>query len=110
MQIQVTRSTELQAGYVELNGNTVRRSEELTEDVIVDLDEFGCVVGVEFLDLDRVPLAKEIADKFHVTTSDRPMLELALQHLMRWKATSGSLTHKSQVQARDQNGRTLEAC
>lgn len=109
MQIQVTRSSELHAGYVELADKKIHRSEELTDDVIVDLDEFGCVVGVELLDLDQLPSAADIAAKFHVITAERPMLELALRQLVRWTASSGSLTSQSQVQAKEDLGRALES-
>ena len=110
MQIQVTHSNALHAGYVNLTDKKIWRSEDLTDDLIVDLDSLSCVVGVELLDLDRVPSAADIAAKFHVASAERPMLELALRHLMRWKATNGSLTRRSQVQAQAEPGRTLESC
>ncbi|CAM3205019.1 DUF2283 domain-containing protein [Corynebacterium gottingense] len=110
MQIQVTRSPEMSAGYIELTDRPVSHSDELNADVIVDFDRFDCVVGVELLSLQRIPSIDDITLRFHVKTQERGFLELGLKHLMRMTATSGSLTNASQVHAEAVNGRELEAC
>lgn len=110
MQIQVTRSRDMEAGYIELAERAVSHSEELGDGIIIDLDELDCVVGVELLTLRQIPSLKMISSRFHVKDSEKDMLSLALNHLMRMTATSGSLTVESQVSAAAVGGRELEAC
>ncbi|MDK4206814.1 DUF2283 domain-containing protein [Corynebacterium pseudodiphtheriticum] len=110
MQIQVTRSRDMEAGYIELAERAVSHSEELDDGIIVDLDEFDCVVGLELLSLQNIPPIKKIDSRFHVKDTEQDMLRLALRHLMRMTATSGSLTSKSQIKAAAIDGRELEAC
>lgn len=43
--------TEAQAGYVTVSSRPIARTKILTDDLIVDLDDKGDVVGVEVLDL-----------------------------------------------------------
>ena len=110
MQIQVTRSRDIEAGYIELAERAVSHSEELDNGIIIDLDEFDCVVGVEFLSLRHIPSIESISSRCHVKTQERDILRLALRHLMRMTATSGSLTAESQINAAAVGGHELEAC
>lgn len=110
MQIQVTRSRDMEAGYIELAERAVSHSEELDDGIVVDFDELDCVVGVELLSLRHIPSLEMITSRCHVKTRERDMLSLALNHLMRMTATSGSLTVESQVNAFAVGGRELEAC
>ncbi|MGP5602891.1 DUF2283 domain-containing protein [Corynebacterium casei] len=109
MKIQVTQADDMTAAYIELNSRAVKQSVELTPDVIVDCDQFDCVVGIELLSLSRIPRPQDIENKVHVHTEDQKTLGVALSHLMRMSATSGSLTSRSQVQAAPVEGRELEA-
>lgn len=110
MHIQVTRTRDLEAGYIELAEREVSHSEELNADVVVDFDDWDCVVGVELLSLRRVPSLEQISSRFHVKTNEQGLLKLALNHLMRMTATSGSLTSASQINTATVDGRELEAC
>ncbi|MDK8845762.1 DUF2283 domain-containing protein [Corynebacterium sp. MSK297] len=110
MQIQVTRSRDMEAGYIELAERAVSHSEELGDGIIVDLDELDCVVGLELLSLRYIPPMEKIVSRFHVKASEQDLLRVALTHLMRMTATSGSLTAKSQIKAAAIDGRELEAC
>ncbi|MBK4158473.1 DUF2283 domain-containing protein [Corynebacterium macginleyi] len=110
MQIQVTQSRDMEAGYIELAERAVSHSEELDDGIVVDLDEFDCVVGVELLSLRHIPSLEMITSRCHVNSREQDILRLALKHLMRMTATSGSLTVESQVSAAAIGGRELEAC
>lgn len=53
-------------GYIGLSDNDVVRTRQLNDEVLVDLDEFGMVVGIEFLRLDaEIPFSR-LTDEFHV--------------------------------------------
>lgn len=63
--VSVKIDTEAGAAYLRLGRGQVARTVEFTEDVYVDLDQFGVVVGIELLDLDTpLPLDK-LAARFH---------------------------------------------
>jgi uncharacterized protein YuzE len=50
-------------GYIGLSGNDVVRTRQLNDEVLVDLDEFGMVVGIEFLRLDaEIPFTRLIEE------------------------------------------------
>jgi len=110
MQIQVTQSRDMEAGYIDLADRPVSHSDELGAGIIIDLDELDCVVGVELLSLRRIPTLEMISSRFHVKAREQGMLRLALNNLMRMTATSGFLTVESQVNAAAVDGRELEAC
>ena len=48
---EVERDLEAEAAYVRVGSGVIVRTEQLDESTLVDYDEFGGVVGVEFLNV-----------------------------------------------------------
>lgn len=74
------------ACYIRLSDMPVRHTVELSEDILVDLDEFDIVVGVEVLDMSAPLPLSELCKKMHVREGDQrylaklqPSLEYSLQ-------------------------------
>lgn len=64
--ITVEVDTEIGAAYIQLSDAEVARTEEYSEDINVDLDELGVVVGIELLDtLVTVPL-DDLTVRYHI--------------------------------------------
>ncbi|WP_414627415.1 DUF2283 domain-containing protein [Corynebacterium sp.] len=97
------------AAYIQLNDGLINVSQEIDESTIVDVDEFGCVVGVEFLNLTKIPSADCIRKRAHVKECDVATLELYLQQLMRTSFTNSSLTSHSRVRASNPRVNQLES-
>ncbi|MGA8245720.1 MAG: DUF2283 domain-containing protein [Nocardioides sp.] len=58
--------TVLETAYIHLSDGQVARTVDVNDDIAVDLDAFGLVVGIEILD-QRAPLPfTELLDRFHV--------------------------------------------
>ncbi|WP_062521674.1 DUF2283 domain-containing protein [Demequina silvatica] len=90
----VTVDFSANAAYLTLTNNAVEETRELTDSVLVDLDEFSVVVGVEVLNLAApLPVATLVRD-FHVP-------EAALELLSPMRATvlqvSGTETENGQA-------------
>jgi uncharacterized protein YuzE len=60
--------TEAGAAYLRLNHNPVARTCEFTETVLVDLDVYDVVVGIEILDLGQPVALDELAKLHHIDT------------------------------------------
>ena len=54
------------AAYLLLSDHEIARTCEVAPGVLVDLDGYGIVTGVEVIDLDAVIPYSELIDKFHV--------------------------------------------
>jgi uncharacterized protein YuzE len=66
--IRVEIDTEAGAAYVALTSAPVARTVELTDSVLLDLDEFDIAVGVEVLELAaEIPFTRLVRD-YHVST------------------------------------------
>lgn len=64
--ISMTKDVDANAGYIYFSHKTVATTETLTDSVLVDLDEFGIVVGIEVLNLSaEIPL-EELERKYHL--------------------------------------------
>ena len=62
-QIEVSVDAELDVAYIRLSRNKVVRTIDLTDDVMVDLDDLNVAVGVEVLTLDaHIPFSKLESD------------------------------------------------
>ncbi|WP_367403756.1 DUF2283 domain-containing protein [Kocuria marina] len=62
------------AAYIRMRDEAVASTEEVAEDVLVDLDEFRVVVGVEVLTLTaKIPFA-DLDRKYHVHSEDIELL------------------------------------
>jgi len=57
---------EADAAYLTLTSKAVARTCKLTDDVLVDLDEFDMVVGVELLSLAALLPVDQLITEFHV--------------------------------------------
>jgi uncharacterized protein YuzE len=73
---EVRVDEEANAAYISMSEMAVYTSRQLSDDVIVDVDEFGMAVGVELLTLDaQIPL-QTLTDQFHVRSADIELLRL----------------------------------
>lgn len=57
---------EVGAAYLRFTENSVDRTVEFDDDINVDLDEHGVVVGFELLDLQKSIPLDQLTDEFHV--------------------------------------------
>lgn len=57
---------ELRVAYIKLQQAPVKSTVELTEDVLVDLDDYGMVVGIEVLDLNTEIPMRRLAEELHI--------------------------------------------
>ncbi len=66
---------EANAAYLEVSGNVVVETCEAAPGVLIDLDEFGCAVGIEVLSLSlKIPVSA-IERDYHVRPSDLEVLK-----------------------------------
>jgi uncharacterized protein YuzE len=56
------------AAYVRLSVGHVARTVEFSEDLNIDLDRHGVVVGIELLDLGTAIPLDDIAERYHIRT------------------------------------------
>lgn len=61
---------EANAAYLEVSSNDVVETCEVAPGVQVDLDEYGCAVGIELLSLSLSIPVDEIGRKYHVRKED----------------------------------------
>jgi uncharacterized protein YuzE len=67
------------AAYLRLNTNSVARTVEFSEDIYVDLDAMGVVVGVELLDL-TIPIPMDaLTAKHHIHSDSLRILTAAVE-------------------------------
>jgi len=77
--IKVEVDTAIGAAYIQLSDAAVSRTEEYSEDINVDLDDHGIVVGIELLDTAvSVPL-DALAARYHIKGSTMVHLLASLQ-------------------------------
>jgi uncharacterized protein YuzE len=89
--VSVKIDTEVGAAYLRLGRSQVARTVEFDEDIYVDLDQFGVVVGIELLDLDTSQPLDELGTRFHINASALDVLVRAIQWgAPRRNVTSGS--------------------
>lgn len=77
--VSVKIDTEAGAAYLRLERSQVERTVEFDEDIYVDLDQFGVVVGIELLDLDTFLPLDELGARFHINASALEVLVKAIQ-------------------------------
>lgn len=88
--ITVEIDTEIGAAYVTLSDAEIARTEEYNEDIAVDLDQLGIVVGIEILDLSvSVPL-DELVARYHIKSSTLARLLAGLRPQPAQTATMSS--------------------
>lgn len=91
------------AAYITLHDVSVARTVEINPSCFVDLDEFGCVIGVELLG-PTAPSVSEISTRVHVKGEDLERLGKALALVPRYSLTSSSLTSRSRLHTSDSTG------
>lgn len=64
--MKITYDTGANAVYIELSDRDVARTVDVTDSVLVDLDEFDVAVGIELLDPETIPNLAEIMRHYHV--------------------------------------------
>lgn len=80
------------AAYIELNDAPVARTKELSEIVLVDLDEYNVVVGIELLSPATAPRVREITQSYHVSTECAHRLDQVLDTVRELRITGGQPT------------------
>lgn len=63
------------AAYLRLSDALVKRTCEAAPGVLVDLDEYGVVVGIEILELDVYIPRAALIEKYHVRSEQLDVLE-----------------------------------
>lgn len=97
--IKITVDTELDVAYIRLSSNKVARTVELTDDVMVDVDALGVVIGVEVLALDAVIPFTRLHEELHVHSD---VIEI-LRQIQPSVAASMRLTQGSEGTSRAAN-------
>jgi uncharacterized protein YuzE len=91
IQIEIDPSAAL--AYVELGHGDVARTVEFTPEVMVDLDPYGMVLGIEFLSLSvdfDSDLRTRLANEHHVSSQVLNILPAALDALADWNRQAAS--------------------
>ena len=95
--IKVEIDTAIGAAYIQLSDAAVGRTEEFSEDINVDLDAHGMVVGIELLDTSvPVPL-DQLSVRYHIKSS-------TIAHLLASLQSSSPAVMSSAAQSLDQAG------
>jgi uncharacterized protein YuzE len=94
--VSVQVDTDAGAAYLKLSAGAVDRTVEFTEDIYVDLDRFGVVVGIELIDLETSLPLDQLASRFHISSET---LELLI-NAIRW-GTPGSVLTSANPKAED---------
>lgn len=76
--VSVKLDSDAGAAYLRLGTSSVSRTVEFSEDIFVDLDAMGVVVGVELLDLTNSIPMDELASKFHIHSESLRILSAAI--------------------------------
>ena len=77
--------------HISLSDRPVASTEEFSDDVLVDLDEFGVVIGIEVLDLDAELPLTDLCRRLHIHKDDEPHLARLLPTLRGYRRERGAL-------------------
>lgn len=58
------------AAYIAMSDEDVAATREASQEILVDLDQFGVVAGIEFLRIDAEIPFQKLIDDFHVHSDD----------------------------------------
>lgn len=109
IEVNITPKLEIdldaEAAYLRLADSAITSTKNVTEAVLVDLDELNMVVGIEVLDLDTAIPFSVLTDKFHVHSEQM----VALRQLGR-TPRSFMLNASPQGTLRTQRNDRLEFC
>ena len=100
---QLSVDTEARAAYVTFSEAPVKsaRTLEVSDVILVDLDEFDMVVGVEILDLDTTVSVSELVARCHFPPGAEDALRALLPYISTWRQQIASTSSKSVVRAED---------
>lgn len=102
MGIRLVIDREARAAYITLRDDEVARTCQVTESVLVDLDNMGVVVGVEVLSLTaKIPFT-ELHEKFHVhsdTIEALRIIQPTVSSFLMMHAADGVSTVRPREQA-----------
>lgn len=94
------------AAYVSMSDEDIASTVQVSDEVLVDLDQFRVVVGIEFLRIDADIPFQRLIDDFHVRTNDieklralRPSIAGHLQAAAEGVSTTSASTVFSRVTA-----------
>ncbi|MDV6230861.1 DUF2283 domain-containing protein [Rhodococcus cercidiphylli] len=100
---QLTVDTQAQAAYVTFSDApaTVCRTREISDVVLVDLDEYDVVTGIEILDLDAALSISDLLTQCHFAPGSEEALRILLPYVSTWRQQIDSTSSKSVVRAGD---------
>ncbi len=87
----ITVDPAVDACYISLSSNPVEQTEEFSEDVLVDLDEYGVAVGIEVLSMTATFPLTDLCSKLHIHSRDESFLATLLPtlgHSLRFTVSS----------------------
>ncbi|MCW1250644.1 DUF2283 domain-containing protein [Acaricomes phytoseiuli] len=64
--LKVLVDTEVNAAYLQLSDREVASTIEYSEELLIDLDGFGLIRGIELLDLEAAIPYEDLASNFHI--------------------------------------------
>lgn len=88
--IFVEIDTAVDAGYIRVSDAKVTSTSEFSESIVVDLDEYGRVVGIEVLELGCTLPVGDLTTRYHLTDE-------AIAVLRSIRPSLASLTAKSEA-------------
>jgi uncharacterized protein YuzE len=74
--IEITIDPQADAAYIQLSADEVSMTVALTDAVNIDLDQHGCVVGIEVLSLTADIPMSDLTTKYHVKSDVVKALQL----------------------------------
>ncbi len=77
----ITVDSTVGACYIKLSDRSIVRTEEFSAEVLVDLDEYDVVVGIEVLDLATQVSLTDLCRQLHIHKDDEPYLAEFLPNL-----------------------------
>lgn len=80
---EITVDLGLDVAYVRLSHKKVVSTVDVSDNVNLDLDEFGIIVGIECLELDAVIPFDVLSNKFHLHSKDVAMVKSLLPSLTK---------------------------
>lgn len=102
-QIQVEIDPAASAAYITLSTNPVARTQEVTEAVMVDLDDHGVAVGIEVLDLGAKMPYEQLCTYYHVHSDVVDILKTIRPSIKVWSVSITSGPDGTSVPAAKQN-------
>lgn len=111
MFVQAQIDHENDIGYIQLSRETVARTEQLTELVLVDVDAYGVAVGIEVLSLEaEIPL-EELKQRFHVHSRVVGILQMIQPTLGGFisEVTTGNDAVSTSAEVRTTGRRAMQA-